>query len=245
MENSYVEKVEEQALNSGEVGMAARQLMTLYNSARNYPNGKFLELGTDRGQATRMLLKACQEIKGKLVSVDIRDCSQILKDQNWQFVQANSVDKNIIFNNAPILSKGIDLIYVDSLHTAAHVEKEVYTYFEYLNQGGKMYFDDIDSNPYMKGHRKDNPMTELSNREIFKLLKRIFYKNLHQLDMTIFLGSTGLVEFSKKSPLGSKLAPLDRYPRERNYKILNLMRTKFGNYYSQKGDNSDMLIDVE
>lgn len=245
MEHSYFNKVKSQANKSGETGIAARQLMTIYNAARQYSEGVFLELGTDRGQATRMLLKACEETNSKLVSVDIRDCSDILVDQNWHFIKSDSIDRDYIFEAAPILSKGIDLLYVDSLHTASHVKREVDIYFEYLNQNSIIFFDDIDSNPYMRGHRKDNPMTELSNRQIFKLIKSIFYNNINQLDLKIALGSTGLVEITKHSELGSKLLSSIEYPSERNIKVINLLRTRFGNYYSQKGDNSDMLIGIE
>lgn len=245
MNHFYFNKVKSQADKSGEIGIAARQLMSIYNSARQYSNGVFLELGTDRGQATRMLLKACEETNSKLISVDIRDCSKILVDPNWQFVKSDSTDSEYIFKVAPILTRGIDLLYVDSLHTALHVSKEIDAYFEHLNKNSKIFFDDIDSNPYMRGHRKDNPMTELSNRQIFNLLKSIFYNNIDQLDMTVSLGSTGLVEFTKHSELGSKLKLATKYPSERNFKGINLLRTRFGNYYSQKGDNSDMLIGVE
>ena len=48
----------------------------------------------------------------------------------------NSTDVDGIIKAAPILEKGIDVIYIDSLHTPKHVFKEVYGWFPFLKKGG-------------------------------------------------------------------------------------------------------------
>jgi hypothetical protein len=114
--------------------------------------------------------------------------------KNWTFIQSNSIDTAKIFSAAPALKNGIDLLYVDSLHTAEHVLQEVYCYFEFMNKGSAIFFDDVDCVPYMKGKRKDNPMAELANRDIHKVVRDIYYGNMDQLQLKIYYGSTGLAE---------------------------------------------------
>ena len=55
-----------------------------------------------------------------------------------------------------------------------------------------IYFDDIDSNPYMKNKRKDNIRAERNNRKILQLLEEVFISNYESIDFNIMKGSTGL-----------------------------------------------------
>ncbi|RWO85020.1 MAG: class I SAM-dependent methyltransferase [Mesorhizobium sp.] len=239
---SYLRATQERTQSCGEAAIAALQLVRLYDAAAARPNGTFLELGTDRGQATKMILAACEKNGGNLVSVDIRDCSSAAVSCRWTFVQADSIDRKTILNKAPILQDGIDLVYVDSLHTPEHVLNEVYTWFSLVRKGGTICFDDIDPNPYMRGRRKDNPQIEIANRRIFYVVQSIFYDNLDQLQMTVDFGSTGLAMLRKTSEIGSELKPFNHLPAERNSTFLAKLSVRFGErYYAHKGDGSDFL----
>jgi predicted O-methyltransferase YrrM len=239
---SYLKATQQRTQSGGEEAIAALQLVRLYDAAAARPNGTFLELGTDRGHATRMILAACEKNGGNLVSVDIRDCSTAAASRCWTFVQADSVDRKTIVNKAPILQDGIDLVYVDSLHTPEHVLNEVYTWFNLVRKGGTICFDDIDPNPYMQGRRKDNPKVEIANRRIFGVVQSIFYDNLDQLQMTVDFGSTGLAILRKTSEIGSELKPFKHLPKERNSTLLAKLSVRFVNdYYSHRGDGSGSL----
>ena len=111
----------------------------------------------------------------------------------------------MLLSKKPVLKDGIDILYVDSLHTESHVLKEIYGFFEYIKPNGLIYFDDIDSGPYMSGQRKDSINTEIDNRKIFNLLEAIFRANYSSIDFSIHRGSTGLAKFKKRSNLGDKL----------------------------------------
>ena len=84
----------------------------------------------DRGQSTKVFLNAIHnKVESHLISVDIRDCSDVSDSKLWTFVKMDSTKVLEILRKAPILKKGIDVIYIDSLHTPAHVFKEVYGWF--------------------------------------------------------------------------------------------------------------------
>ena len=91
------------------------------------------------------------------------------------------------------------------MHTESHVLKEIYGYFEYIKPNGVIYFDDVDSGPYMNKQRKDSINIEIGNRKILNLLEAIFRSNYSSLDFSIHQGSTGLAKFKKRSNLGDKL----------------------------------------
>lgn len=238
----YIEQLREHAASQTEERHAAQQLLQLHEEAKKYPNGMFLELGTDRGQGSRAMLAACEENGASLVSVDIIDCSGAVESPRWTFVQASSIDRETIVAKAPELLGGIDMMYVDSLHTPEHVMKEVYTWFDLLKPGGVMFFDDVDSGPYMAGHRKDNAGVEIANRRIREVIENIFYANVGAMDLSMTYGSTGLGVIRKRSAFGEGLAPVAS-TRRRNSKFLaRLMKRLNPRQYSNKRDGEDYLI---
>ena len=238
----YLTEVRQRSLQSGEAAIAARQLWRIYEVAMQRSGGTFLELGTDRGQASRAILAACEQHGGRLVSVDVRDCSGAAESTQWTFVQSDSTDRDAIVSRAPILQDGIDMIYLDSLHTPEHVQKEVYTWFGSVREGGSLFFDDVDSAPYMRGRRKDNPLMEIDNRKILALVQDIFYANIDQLRLTVEYGSTGLARLEKISPIGTQLKPpVSMPPPRRNRTIGKLMRRFRRQTYTHKRDGSDFI----
>jgi len=202
----YLSTLKSHANKQSELRFAANQLLEMHAEAMNRTNPIIVELGVDKGQSTRIFLNAISEkSNSRLISVDIRDCKDAVKSDKWEFVQQNSVDVDLLLSKKPILRNGIDILYVDSLHTESHVLKEIYGFFEYIKPNGLIFFDDIDSGPYMSGQRKDSINTEIDNRKIFNLLEAIFRANYSSIDFSIHRGSTGLAKFKKRSALGDKL----------------------------------------
>jgi predicted O-methyltransferase YrrM len=181
---------------------AADQLTHVYNVVKEIRNPTILEFGIDRGASTTVFLQVCEENGGKLASVDIADCSAISDSPLWTFVQSSSTAVSTIVSHAPFLEYGIDFLYIDSAHTRAHVEKEVYGWFRYLKQDAVIMFDDVDPHIYRRGERKDNPRFEQSWEEIGAFVREFFYANEDTLDLAIRYGSTGLAEIRKHSALG-------------------------------------------
>lgn len=230
-----------------EARFASQQLLALHEAATLKNDPIILELGVDRGQSTKVFLNAIAEQQNSyLVSVDIRDCSSVSSCKTWQFVQESSVNVQSIIQAAPILKNGIDILYVDSLHTYEHVKSELYNWFPHLNKGCSIFFDDIDSGPYMRGQRKDNLYIEASNRMIHRLILSIFRSNFDLLDLNISYGSTGLAKFTKTCDKQVQLRDV-RLINERHYNFFSriLNRISLRKSYQHKLSESDsFLIDV-
>jgi len=204
-------------------GKAAAQLMFMYRKVMEKSNPVILELGTAKGTSTTVFLQACEEKDGRLVSVDIEDCSDISDSSRWQFVQADSTDVNLILKEAPLLKNGIDILYIDSLHTRGHVEKELTGWYPYLKEQSWIFFDDVDSNPYRKGNRKDNFKAEVAWDSIHEYVKEFYYANEDSIQLNIFYGSTGLASMYKLSSKGT-LPYKAKSIIHRDNNLLNRMR---------------------
>ncbi len=245
---SYINQLETHLFKKDESRFLAQQLLRLHKETELKPNPLIVELGVDRGQSTRVFLNAIDgKQNAKLISIDIKDCSNAVIDENWEFVQQDSANIEKLLLSKPQIKKGIDILYVDSLHTANHVEKEIYNFFEYLNNDALIFFDDIDSGPYMSKQRKDSISTEISNRKIFKLLEAIFRGNMDKIDFEIMRGSTGLRIFKKRKNLGEKLNP-PVFIKERNNAIISKLYQKIlfkKTYKHNTKSSSSFLIDPE
>lgn len=226
-QTAYIERLHAFSEATTEERHVACQFLAIYEEARLHSGGTFLELGVDKGVSTRALLAACDEVGGTLVSVDIRDCSAAVQSPHWQFLQANSIDRDFICGQATHLLRGIDVIFVDSLHTAEHVLKEIYTWFDLVKKDGVLFFRDIDSGPYMKGCRKNDAAIEIANRRIKYALEDVFYANVGAIDYSTIYGSTGLGIMRKRSQSFEGLAPYKRL-RRRNYRALARFMRRIG-----------------
>lgn len=197
------EEFESAEYTPGLDGKIATQLMFMYGKAINKKTPLILELGVDKGLSTTVFLQACEDKNGKLVSVDIKDCSDISGSERWQFVQSDSTDVEYVLSQAPELKDGIDIIYIDSMHAKDHVQKELTRWFPYMKEHSWIFFDDVDSNPYRKGNRKDHFQNEIAWRKIHDYVQAFFYSNEDHLFLNVFYGSTGLAAMHKLSPLGT------------------------------------------
>lgn len=216
---SFINELREKSAVKGEPRAYALQLMELHREASMRSEPVIVELGVEKGQSTRVFLNAIHEkIGAKLVSVDILDYSDAVADPNWEFVKQDSADADALIEEKVYLEQGIDILYVDSLHTSDHVKKEVYGYFRWVKRGGVIFFDDVDSGPYMIGQRKDSVSMEITNRKILNLLEAIFRANMDSIDFSIMRGSSGLAKFVKRTELGDDLiTPL--YISERRWRL--------------------------
>ena len=241
----FFNKIKFSLKEKSEKRFVANQLLQMHDEAKKKDNQIIVELGVDKGVSTKIFLNAISDkINSKLISIDIRDCSHVADSNQWTFVKQNSVDIKYLLEKMPILKNGIDILYIDSLHTQKHVFNEIYNYFEYVKKDGVIFFDDVDSGPYMKKQRKDSINTEIENRKIFDLLEAIFRANYSSIDFSVNYGSTGLAKFVKHSNLGDKLNfPL--FISKRRFRIfwrilefLNIKKSYKHNYSS----NDSFLI---
>lgn len=194
-------------------GGVLTRLQIMYDVARSIECPTILELGTQRGRSATVFLKACQERDGHLVSVDVRDCSDVSECDRFTFVQSDSTDVDAIIAAAPILKQGIDLLYVDSRHLRKHVEKETYGWFPYMKENTSIFYDDVDPLPFRKGQPRNNPVAERNFDGIRDFIECLFYANSDTTSLRIYYGGTGLACLSKHSQLGAIPKPALKMPK--------------------------------
>ena len=89
----------------------------------NKKNLNILEFGVRERRSTKMFLDICAKNKGKLISVDIDDYSNLYNDNNWTFLKTRDDDYEKVSSK---FSGDFDIILIDSLHEPNHVSKLIY-----------------------------------------------------------------------------------------------------------------------
>ena len=166
-------------------------------------NPIIVELGVDKtALSTKNFLNYINDNGGKLYSIDIKDFSHVLKQQNfnnykidrWRFLKSNDLNLQKIFDMAPEITKGIDLLYVDSLHDPTHVKNIIEKWFNHVNKMGYIFFDDTESRLYRE---QKALFTTIINDGINNIVKAFFYKNSNLIEYTKYYCDTGLSEYFK------------------------------------------------
>ena len=159
-------------------------------------NSTILEFGVKEGRSTKVFLQHCKKNGGKLFSIDVDNYKDKFDDANWTFIQSRDDNFEYLENKLP---KKFDLIYLDSLHEAEHVEKIIYYYFDKLKIGGFFFIDDTSWLPYMKNAYRDNFYCEINNKETFDKILEIYNVNFDKFDITFNFTSSGICKIFKKS----------------------------------------------
>ena len=155
-----------------------------------------LEFGVKEGRSTKIFLQHCEKNGGKLYSIDVNDYKDKFNDSNWTFIQSRDDDFDYLENKLP---KKFDIIYLDSLHEADHVEKILYYYFDKLKIGGLFFIDDTSWLPYIENSQRDNFYCEINNKETFDKLLEIYNVNFDRFDINFDFTSSGVCKIFKKS----------------------------------------------
>ena len=159
-------------------------------------NPIILELGVQKGRSTKKFLDICKKNNGKLFSIDIDDCSNIINDKSWNFYQTR--DDNFEYIKSKIPEK-IDILFIDTLHEANHVKKLINEYYPIIKKNGFIFIDDISHLPYLKNKDRDNFYCEINNKETFDLLISIYSENTENFDLSFTFVSSGLAIIKKKT----------------------------------------------
>ena len=162
----------------------------------NIKKPKILEFGVENGRSTLKFLELCHNNDGNLFSVDVVDCSKITNDSRWFFLQTRDDNFDLIKSKIP---SQIDIIYLDSIHEALHVEKIFYEYYKLLKVGGFFFIDDISHIPYLKEKKRNNFYCEINNRETYSKILNIYNNNSDLFDLSFAFKSSGLAIIKKNS----------------------------------------------
>ncbi len=207
----------------GVFGKVATQLMCLHQLVQQFDAPLVLECGVNEGWSSGVLAHACEQQAGRLVSLDIADCSAAIESEVWTFIQTDDADLDHVISQVPELAQGIDIVYIDSLHSPRHVAKLIPLYYPLVKQGGYLAFDDVDPGPFMQGRRKDNANMEVVWRGIADTVLDFFHANEDDLLLEIHYGSTGLAVMQKLAPMNRPPLPAKRL-RRRYFTLRSLAR---------------------
>ena len=162
----------------------------------NIQNINILELGVQRGTSTNIFLEICEKNEGFLTSVDVDDCSKVSDSDRRKFIRSRDDDFLLIRNN---INKELDVIFIDTLHEADHVEKIIYGYYDLLKVGGYLFIDDISHLPYLTDKPRNNFYCEINNKETFEKIIEIYSSNTDKFDLNFDFLSSGLATLKKKN----------------------------------------------
>ena len=168
----------------------------LFPIIKGINNPIILELRVQKGRSTKKFLDICKKNNGKLFSIDIDDCSNIINDKSWNFYQTR--DDNFEYIKSKIPEK-IDILFIDTLHEANHVKKLINEYYPIIKKNGFIFIDDISHLPYLKNKDRDNFYCEINNKETFDLLISIYSENTENFDLSFTFVSSGLAIIKKKT----------------------------------------------
>ena len=155
-----------------------------------------LELGVQKGRSTKKFLDICKKNNGKLISVDIDDCSNVSEDKSWLFLKTRDDNFELIKNK---IKEKIDVLFIDTFHEANHVKKVLYGYYPMIKKGGYIFIDDISHLPYLKDKDRNNFYCEINNKETFEILISIYSENIGNFDLSFSFISSGLAILKKKN----------------------------------------------
>tara|TARA_B100000674_G_C37524097_1_gene770775 strand:- start:65 stop:694 length:630 start_codon:yes stop_codon:yes gene_type:complete len=168
----------------------------LFPLIKDIKNIVILELGVQKGRSTKKFLEICKKNNGTLYSIDVDDCSAVSKDVNWKFYQTRDDNFEFIKSKVP---KKIDILFIDTVHEADHVEKIIFGYYDLVKPNGYIFIDDISHLPYLKNSDRDNFYCEINNLETFKRILQIYSNNINNFDLNFNFTSSGLAILKKKN----------------------------------------------
>lgn len=177
-----------------------------------------LELGVQKGRSTIKFLDLCNKNKGQLFSVDLDDCSNVSKNKRWKFFRTR--DDNFEFIKSQIPNK-IDVLFIDTIHEANHVQKIFYEYYPLLKTNGYIFIDDISHLPYLRNKNRNNFYCEINNKETFETILSIYSLNNKNFELNFTFCSSGLAIIKKLNQ--KKLSSFNKLAH-RKYTIKNLLR---------------------
>ena len=156
-----------------------------------------LEFGvSEKAMSTELFLKHSELNQCKVFSIDNIDYKSKFNNQNWEFILSR--DDNFEFLKSKLPNK-FNLILLDTIHEANHVEKIFYHYYDCLEINCYFFIDDTSWIPYAKGSEKDRFYGEINNQETFETLLEIYYANRDNFEIEFTFQGTGMCKILKKN----------------------------------------------
>ena len=79
---------------------------------KNIQKIQILELGVQRGTSTKKFIELCNINDGFLTSIDINDCSNVVKSHRWKFIHTSDDNFEKIDK---VIPKSLDFLTITSI----------------------------------------------------------------------------------------------------------------------------------
>lgn len=178
-----------------------------------------LEFGvSEKCMSTELFLNYCDLTDCSLFSVDNVNYSRKFSNYKWKFIETR--DDNFEYVSS-IIPKKVDLILLDTIHEAVHVERILYYYYDLLNINSCFFIDDISWIPYLRDSDKNRFYGEINNYETFIKLLEIYYSNRSNFVIEFNFEGTGMCKIKKLKE--NKLSAPKKL-RSRYFSVKNILR---------------------
>ena len=194
-------------------------LRILSKELHEFDQPNILEFGvSNKALSTSIFLEICEKKNGKLYSIDVINYDYHFNSNKWFFLNCRDDDYELIEKKIPPI---FDIIYLDTIHTAKHVKKILYYYFNKLKVGGVFVIDDTSLLPYLKNREKNNFSLEINNNETFEMLLEVCNSNQHTIYLEASFIGTGAVKLTK---LTKDELKYNKSLNTRKFSLLNFVR---------------------
>ena len=181
--------------------------------------GNILEFGvSEKAMSTELFLEYSKNSECRIFSIDTVDYSKKFQNSSWTFIHSRDDNFNYIKKMIPT---ELDLILLDTVHEANHVENIIFNYWERLKLNCCFFIDDINWMPYLKSSKKNRFYDEINNHETFHKLLEIYYSNEDQIELDFTFNGTGMCKIKK---INNKKLNLSKKIETRVLSIKNLFR---------------------
>lgn len=191
----------------------------IYPELKKIKKCNILEFGvSEQAMSTELFLNYSIKNDCELYSIDNIDYSKKFIDKNWNFILSRDDSFNYINKNIP---NKFDLILLDTIHEAQHVEKILHYYWNRLNTNCCFFIDDINWIPYLIGSEKNRFYNEINNYETFIKLLELYHSNRNNMFIEFTFEGTGMCKIKKLKR--DNLKPAKKI-NDRQNSIKNILR---------------------
>ncbi len=187
-------------------------LLTIYRESIEVKPQVIVELGVRGGESTFVFERVAEKFNSVLISVDIENCSDISKYENWHFVKGDDIEFAEEFEkwcSERGIKPKIDILFIDTSHVYSHTKREMELWFFYLSEKAKVFFHDTNLKFLFKrkdgslGNGWDNKRGVIKAIEEFcgkKFNENEFFKeSCEEFEITHYPFCAGLTILTKKS----------------------------------------------
>ncbi|MFC1848587.1 class I SAM-dependent methyltransferase [candidate division CSSED10-310 bacterium] len=147
-----------------------------------------VELGTDYGVSTRVLLAAAENIGATLLSIDIKDCSGIDINEKykkkWYFEQCDDVyfaqHKFDHWKSNQGIEGKIDFLFIDTSHLYDHTVQEIHVWFPKLSDHATVIFHDTNVRTFYRRHDSSFGIGWNNNRGVIRAIEEYLKTSLDE-----------------------------------------------------------------